>query len=86
MKFIEVDFDPRKIPVDTRHRTRGELIDFFDAFLESDKKFVRVEYDADEYTHPQSAYVSMAERIRKDRLPIKLVMRNGIIYMIRKDI
>ena len=85
MKLIPVDFDPRELRVDTRHRPSGELIEFFTAFIESGKKFAKVEYEANEYTHPQSGYISMAERIRKDRLPIQVVMRNGEIYLVRSD-
>lgn len=85
MKLIPVDFDPRKLPVNTGRSPRGELIEFFTAFIESGKKFAKVEYEANEYMHPQSGYVSMAERIRKDRLPIQVVMRNGEIYLVRAD-
>lgn len=86
MKFSKVDFDPRTIPIKTgKHRASGGLIDFLEEFLDSGIAFAKVEYTRDEYTTPQSAYVTIAQRINEHRYRIQIIMRNGDLYLIRKD-
>lgn len=86
MRFVEIDFDPRELPVDTRHRPRGVLIEFFEAFMKSGCKFARVEYTPSEYRDSHSAHVTIRQRIREDRLPVQITERAGVLYLIRTDL
>ena len=87
MRFIEVKDDPRKIPSKTtRTRYSGDLIDMLDRFLTTGYKYAKLDLNDSEYINNNCAYSCIARCIKHEGFSIKLVMRNGELYLVRTDV
>lgn len=79
MKFVEV----KEIPC---YKRNHRLKDMWDEFIASNMKMAKVDLDIDEYSNLSVAASVMAVSIKRYGYPIKLVRRDGNIYLVRKDI
>ena len=79
MKFIEMK---EGLP-NTRHY--NSLVRYFEEFMALNVKTVKVEYGVDEYANPKSAQSTMINSIRRNGFPIQVNVRNGELYLTRKD-
>lgn len=79
MKFVKVD----KVPGENL-RKRGEMKIVLDEFMKMNVKSVRVE----DYRNksPKNAYMSFRRAVERWVFPIDVCMRNGEVYLIRRDI
>lgn len=86
MRFIEVKKLPEiangKVPKADHHKYGEELA----AFMRMNVKIVRVDYRKGEFQHSYSAYRSLTQAIQRHALPIDVCLRNGKIYLVRRDI
>lgn len=79
MKFVEV----KEVPGAKRNH---RLKDMWDEFIASNMKMAKVDLDEDEYSCLSVAASVMAVSIKRYGYPIRLIRRDGNIYLIRKDI
>jgi hypothetical protein len=85
MRLVEV----KDIPHENRgkhsqHKKR--LIEtHLQEFMAMNVKFVRVEYEPSEYAYPCSCRSSLYNAIRSTGLPVRAVMEDGVIYLMRTD-
>lgn len=84
MKFVEVADVPCK--VDKPRRKKGELKLWLDSFMSQDIKTARVDFNPDEYIAMIGAYNAMRRACVRHVLPVDVIMRNGDVYLIRRDL
>ena len=84
MKFVEVAEIPCK--KDNPKRKKGELKLWLDHFMAHSIKTVRVEFSSEEYTAMIGAYNAMRRACQRHVLPIDVIMRNGEVYLVRRDL
>lgn len=82
MTFVEVKEVPNTIPKD--HIECGKLQKFCMEFLESGFKYAKVEY-GNEYPEAANVRSCIAITCKKCDFPIKVLMRNGEVYLARKN-
>lgn len=83
MRFVAVDELPEK--TNQKYRTNN-LIGYLEEFMKMNTKIVRVDFDLGEYSRIESARQAIYQSIRTHGFPIKLCLRNRVIYLVRKDI
>lgn len=84
MKFVEVAEVPEK--KDIPRRKRGELKLYLERFIQRDIKIAKVDFSPEEYFAMIGAYNSMRLACKRHVLPIDVTMRNGEVYLIRRDL
>jgi hypothetical protein len=84
MRFVEVTEIPAK--VERGGRKKGEMIYRLRKFMDSDVKIVKIEFTLEDYIGPASCYQSYRQAIKRHVLPIDVKIRNGDVYLIRRDI
>lgn len=84
MKFVEVKEVPAK--ADTVKRKKGELKLYLDRFMTRDIKIAKVEFSPEEYTAMIGAYNALRRACQRHVFPIDVIMRNGEVYLIRRDL
>lgn len=80
MKFIEADLE--KTEVCAYKKLKNDL----EEFMRMNVKSARVVYTKAEYVCATSAKASLRIAARRYSLPIKALMRNGNVYLIRTDL
>ena len=80
MRFIEAEIEER--PVRTYKKLKAEL----KRFISMNIKSARVIYTEAEYSCSTSARKALSEAAKMHSLPIKALMRNGNVYLIRTDL
>lgn len=84
MKFVEVAEVPAK--VSNPRRKRGELKLYLERFIQQDIKVAKVDFGPEEYFAMVGAYNSMRLACKRHVLPIDVTMRNGEVYLVRRDL
>lgn len=80
MKFVKVDVLPARGNNTSCNRM---LTQFLTDFLGSNIEVARVEWGTDEYLSYMSCYTSLHKTVTYNDLPIKVISRNGNIYLVR---
>lgn len=75
MKFVKVDEIPK------RKREQHPLQDMITEFVNSDRKIVRIDFDEHDYVSLKSCDNSIRIAVKRSGHPIKVVQRNGILYL-----
>lgn len=83
MKFIEVTELPKTNP--NKKNRRGVTRDKLDEFMAMNIKIAKVVLGGD-YINSISCYNTMSKTARYGCYPISVKMRNGEVYLIRRDI
>lgn len=82
MKFIEV----MAIPETSKYRRkRGEMQIELKRFMKKHIKMAKVVYGAEDYNGPVSCCNSYRAACRRGAFPVDVLMRNGEVYLIRRD-
>lgn len=84
MKFVEVAEVPAK--ANMPRRKKGELKLYLDRFMARDIKVAKVDFSPEEYYAMIGAYNSMRLACKRHVLPIDVTMRNGEVYLVRRDL
>lgn len=84
MKFVEVAEVPAK--ANMPRRKKGELKLYLDRFMSQDIKIAKVDFGPEEYYAMIGAYNSMRLACKRHVLPIDVTMRNGEVYLVRRDL
>lgn len=84
MYFVEV----REIPSETYKpkREKGYLKAKLNKFMGMHVKYAKVVFTVYDYIGPVSCYNSYRSAVKRYVFPIDVKMRNGEIYLIRRDI
>jgi hypothetical protein len=82
MQFVQVEELPERTMKNGR---KGATKHRLELFMEMKVKIAKVVLDDDDYVCPVSAYCSLAEACENLAFPIDVKMRNGEIYLIRRD-
>lgn len=89
MTFVPVDELPktnrgRKVGDDFSeyHHYKNEL----DSFIKMNARIVKVNYLTNEFASYRSAYKSLYDAIKRAGYPINAHVRNGEVYLVRRDI
>jgi hypothetical protein len=80
MKFVEV----KEVPEKKKRTNRGVLRDYLQEFMKMNLKAVKVEDHG--YKSANAAYKSLNAATKRWVFPIDVVIRNGEVYLIRRDI
>lgn len=83
MKFIEVAELPESNP--NKKNRRGVTRDKLDEFMSMNIKMAKVVSDG-AYVNNISCYNTMSKAAKNGCYPISVKMRNGEVYLIRRDI
>lgn len=83
MKFVEVAELPKTNP--NKKNRRGVTRDRLDHFMTLNVKMAKVIPNG-EYTNNISCYNTLLQSSRAGSYPISVKMRNGEVYLIRRDI
>lgn len=82
MKFVEV----MEIPEPSKYRRkRGEMRRDLERFMKKHIKMAKVVYGAEDYSGPVSCCSSYRNACKRWAFPIDVLMRNGEVYLIRRD-
>ena len=84
MRFVEVTEIPEK--VERGGRRKGEMLHRLRKFMATNVKYAKVEFTADDYVSPVSCYQSCRSAVKRHVLPFDVKIRNGDVYLIRRDI
>ena len=79
MKFTVV----KEVPNRT---VKKHLYSILDEVLTMNAKFVKVEFDKNEYKHVGSAQSNLCDAAKRYGFPMRVSVINGELYIIRKDI
>lgn len=82
IKLTPVEELPKVRNVPHQH----DLCKIFDEFMSMPNKIVRVELDINSYTNIKAAYASFNQSAVNYCYPIKVVLRQGDIYFVKKNI
>lgn len=86
MKFVPVEALPRKIKKGEDHCRKKDLYAMLDEFDKSSAQFVKVEVDIKyEYATQNSAFCSIRHSIRDHGYSMKVVIRQGDIYIVKVE-
>lgn len=80
MKFVEV----KELPKNNKRTYRGELRDRLDEFMKMNLKVAKLEDHG--YKSNSIAYRSFHKGVQRWVFPIDVVMRNGEVYLVRRDL
>lgn len=79
MKFVKYEGEnPTK-------KKYTKLEGYLREFINMDVKVVTVHFDEHEYKSASSCYKSLYNAIRRYTLPVDVVLRNGEVYLVRRD-
>lgn len=80
MKFVEVE----RLP-ETRRQYKS-LKNMFDEFLNMNVKMAKVDLTEHDYKNISIGYRVLYNSVKRWDVPIKVCMRNGEVYFVRRDI
>lgn len=83
MKFVEVTKLPETRP--NKKNRRGVTRDKLDEFMSMNVKVAKVVYD-NAYVNSISCYNTLLQTAKRCVIPVTVKMRNGEVYLIRRDI
>lgn len=84
MTFVEVKEIPAK--ANNPRRKKGELKLYLERFIQQNIKIAKVDFGPEDYFAMIGAYNSMRLACKRHVLPIDVTMRNGEVYLVRRDI
>ena len=79
MKFVQVE----KLP---KSRKRYRLSVYLDEFMDSNIRIAKVDLSSEHYKDVRSAYSSLHKSANNFGYPIKVMLINNEVYLVRKDI
>lgn len=80
MKFVKVDV----LPARGNNTSNNKILhQFLTDFLGSNIEVARVEWGKDEYLNHMSCYTSLNKAALRYEMPIRVISRNGNIYLVR---
>lgn len=82
IKLTPVKELPKKCYISHQH----DLQKIFDEFLAMPHEIVKVELDRTNYTNIKSAYQSFINAVNTYKYPVKVALRQGEIYLVKKKI
>lgn len=82
MKFVEVKDIPSRSK--SKHK-RGYMKIWMDNFMSQGIKMAKVVFDEDDYSGPFSCYQAYRAGIARHVYPVDVKLRNGEVYLIRRD-
>jgi hypothetical protein len=89
MKFVVVDELPKNRRGGAKPRFKHEynsVRTYLEEFVNMDVKYVRVEFNEGEYSSLASLRTTLYDAIaRTPDMPVKAVLRDGCVYLIRTD-
>lgn len=87
MKFVPVtDIPKRKIKKPTESCDYKPIRLYLQEFMQTGNKYVRVVYDTLDYASALSAQNAFIKSVKNTGYPISVIVRQGDIYLMRKDI
>lgn len=81
MRFEKIDHIPAKVPT----RYKKDTYEMLDRFVKSDANFARVILDPGDYTRLESARQSLKESCQRHNLPVRVITRDGELYLSRQE-
>ena len=84
MKFVEVEELPDTLK--KKQGKKGVLKSKLDKFMGMGIKTAKVVWDEHDYSNPMSCYNAFILACRRHVFPIDVRMRNGEIYLVRRDL
>ena len=79
MHIVEVEDIP--ISINPRRKSKRNLKDFIQVFINSDIKYAELIFTNDEYKTPYNAYTTFYHAIRGNNYPVWVYLRNGRVYL-----
>ena len=82
MYFVEV----KEIPARSKSKhEKGYMKTWMDKFMSQGVKTVKVVFDDDDYSGPLSCYQAYRNGVARHVYPVDVKLRNGKVYLIRRD-
>ena len=86
MKLVPVDALPRTARGQRcTYAAQKDLLKFLTKFIDMNVKYARVDYDKNDYVSKTSVIGSLGKACSRYELPVKSVMRDHNIYLVRTD-
>lgn len=82
MKLVRVDGIPDHT---TKNKCHNNLIDVLNNFLASDMQYAHVVWEPYGYANVNSARAALYQTRRTQNYPIRIVHRNGELYLAKKE-
>jgi hypothetical protein len=87
MKRNKIVLTPvEELPKEHRCDSQHNIFSTLNQFMESDHRIVKVELSSSDYDGCYAAYSAFRRGARAYKLPVKVCIRNGGLYLIKKDI
>lgn len=83
MQFVEVTEIPKKSK--SKHK-KGWMKAWMDKFMNRGIKMAKVVYDENDYNGPLSCYNAYRAAVIRHVYPVDVKLRDGEVYLIRRDI
>lgn len=72
-----------KMPEVKRPYNKTKVV--FTEFIKSQARMVVISYDEGEYTNPKSLYNLLHKAAKRDGVPVRVLMRDNSVYLVRTD-
>jgi hypothetical protein len=83
--FIRIVDEIPDVLSSARKDNKYGLLEMLEIFKAAGAKYVKVMYDEDEYSCVTSAYNAFRKAAKYWAFPVKVVLRNNDVYLVRTD-